>query len=170
MGFGDETPRGKAELLRRQREARLDWERLLAQVPQKRIAEPGVKGDLSAKDIVAHLAAWERHATYRLRFLSRGETPEPLPPPGMTWREYEHAFNARVLRDSGSQTWEEVRAGAADAYSEFLAAAEAAPEEVLFAAESPAWQIIAFNGYLHYEDFTSSLRAWLNRSQSSGSA
>ncbi len=90
MGFGDTTPRDKAGLLRRQHEARLDWERLLAQVPPERMAEPGVKRDLSAKDIVAHLAAWERHATHRLRLLSRGETPEPLPPPGMSWLEYEH--------------------------------------------------------------------------------
>ncbi len=161
----DEAPRSKAELLQRQHVARAIWEALLARVPSERIAEPGVKGDLSAKDIVAHLAVWERHAAHRLRLLSRGETPEPLPPPGMTWQEYEHASNARVFREWRDRTWAEVRTEAADAYREFIATAQAAPEEILFAPERPAWQIIAFNGYLHYEDFAPALRVWLERPQ-----
>ncbi|MGH2372075.1 MAG: ClbS/DfsB family four-helix bundle protein [Candidatus Methylomirabilaceae bacterium] len=70
-------PTNKAELLRFQREGRERWEALLARVPAERIAEPGVKGDRSVKDIVAHLAAWERHATERLHTLARGAALEP---------------------------------------------------------------------------------------------
>jgi hypothetical protein len=73
---------------------------------------------------------------------------------------YEYAFNARGFREWRARTWNEVRAEASDAYAAFLSAAEAAPEEILFTPERPAWQIIAFNGYLHYEDFAPSLRVW----------
>ena len=49
--------------------------------------------------------------------------------------------------------------------TDLLSAAEAAPEEIPFTPEHPAWQIIAFNGYLHYEDFAPSLRVWLEGPQ-----
>ncbi len=161
--MASDKPANKAELLRFQRDGRERWEALLEHVPAERITEPGVKGDRSVKDIVAHLAAWERHATERLRMLADGQIPEPLPPPGMTWAEYEHAFNARVQEACRNRTWDEVRSEATAAYDEFLAAAEALPEAMLFALERPAWQIVAYNGYLHYLDFAVGLRSWLRQ-------
>lgn len=154
-------PTTKEELLRRQRDGRAGWEALLVRVPIERVTERGVKGKLSIKDIVAHLAAWERHATERLHGHALGKELEPLPPTGMTWWEYEHAFNARVYELWRDRSWEEVRTEADRAYREFLAAADTLPEEVLFALEHPGWQTVAFNGYLHYLDFTDHVRAWL---------
>jgi len=156
-------PTNKDELFRLQLEGRKRWEELLARVPAKRIAEPGVEGKRSVKDIVAHIAAWERHAAGRLRAIAHGTTPEPLPPPGMSWREYEHAFNARVDEAWRDRSWEEVHAEAAAAYVEFLLAGETLPENVLFRAEQPAWEIVAYNGYLHYLGFVDELSAWLRR-------
>ena len=156
-------PTTKHELLRFQREGRERWEALLARVPVERIDEPGVKGQQSVQDIVAHLAAWERHAGEGLRRLARNEALEPLPPSGMAWAEYEHSFNKKVYDRWHGRPWDEVRAEAKTAYSEFITAAEALPEEMLFAANQPAWQTVAFNGYLHYEHFEGSLREWLRR-------
>ena len=156
-------PTTKHELLRFQRKGRERWEALLARVPVERVDEPGVKGQHSVKDIVAHLAAWERHAGERLRRLVRREALEPLPPSGMAWAEYEHAFNKKVHERWHRQPWAEVDAEAKAAYTEFIIAAGALPEDVLFAANQPAWQIVAFNGYLHYEHFEGSLREWLRR-------
>ena len=86
-----------------------------------------------------------------------------MPPLGVTWAEYEHAFNARAYEAWQNRTWEEVHREAAAAYAEFLAAAEALPEAMLFASEKPAWQTVAYNGYLHYLDFANALREWLRR-------
>ncbi|MGH2372076.1 MAG: hypothetical protein ACRDIC_01165 [bacterium] len=54
-----------------------------------------------------------------------------------------------------------MRGEAAAAYAGFLAAASALPEAALFAPERPAWQIVAYNGYLHYLDFADDLRGWI---------
>lgn len=162
-----DEPRTKSELLDRQARARAEWDALLATVPTERRTTPGVSGELSVKDIVAHLAAWERHAAERLRNRARGLAAEPNPE-GMTWSEYENAFNARVLVRWRDVDWDEVMAEAKDAYASFIAAAEETPEVVLFAADRPAWQIVAFNGYLHYLDFADAIGAWLDRSVPSG--
>ncbi len=161
-----EQPTTKIELMSLQREGREHWEALLARVPLKRIAEAGVKSRRSVKDIVAHIAAWERHATERLSSLARGMPLEPLPPPNMTWEQYEHAFNARVDEVWRARSWSDVREEAATAYAEFIAAAEALPEEVLFGRDQPAWKIVAYNGYLHYADFVDHIGAWLHRKTS----
>ncbi len=160
--MGEDRPSTKPELLRRQYEGRAKWEALLATIPIERIAEPGASGELSVKDVVAHLAAWERHATERLRARMRGEPPEALPE-GMSWAQYEHEFNMRVRDRWRSRGWDEVQAEATNAYGDFIAAAKAMPEEMLFASEHPAWQTVAFNGYLHYLDFAKDVGAWLER-------
>ncbi len=155
-------PTTKPELMRLQREGRERWEAFLAQIPLERTNEPGVKGKRSVKDIVAHVAAWERHAAERLRSLARGIPPEPLPP-GMAWKGYEYAFNARIDEAWRDRSWDEVTAEATAARTEFFAAAEAVPEDVLFAQDKPAWKIGAYNGYLHYLEFFDHISTWLRR-------
>jgi hypothetical protein len=51
-----DQPTTKSGLMWRQLEGGKRWEALLTRVPPGRIAEPGVKGKLSVKDVVAHLA------------------------------------------------------------------------------------------------------------------
>jgi hypothetical protein len=81
----------------------------------------------------------------------------------MAWPEYEHAFNARVYEKWRDRPWAEVRAEAEDAYAQFLSAAEAVSEEVLFRPDRSAWKAVVFNGYLHYLDFADAVVAWLDR-------
>jgi DNA-binding ferritin-like protein len=52
----------KQELLDKVRSARAEWDALIAQVPEERLAEPGVEGEggkWTVKDIVAHVAIYE---------------------------------------------------------------------------------------------------------------
>lgn len=155
-------PTSKSDLLARQKAGRAEWESLIASVPGDRIAEPSVSGKLSVKDVVAHLAAWERHATERLHARARGDAPADL---GTDWMTYEHAFNERTYQQWHDRVWDDVRAEATASYADFLAAAEATPEPIFFAAARPAWQTVAFNGYLHYLDFADDIRAWLDRTR-----
>jgi hypothetical protein len=50
----------KSELLTRLREAYQRWEAFLDQVGLARMDQPGVNGDWSMKDIIAHLTGWNR--------------------------------------------------------------------------------------------------------------
>lgn len=56
-----------------------EWEVLLADVDPDRFDEPGVSGDWSFRDVVAHLLAWRDGSLRLLEAAARGE-PEPPPP------------------------------------------------------------------------------------------
>ena len=56
-----DQPTTKAALLERVRRERADWERLLAEVGEARMEEPGPMGQWTFKDLQAHLTAWQRH-------------------------------------------------------------------------------------------------------------
>lgn len=119
-------------------------------------------GDLSVKDVVAHLAAWERRAAAQLRALTLGQVVEDTPA-GVSWEEFERSFNESVRDAWRGRSWPEVQREAHAAYADFFAAAEAAPDDLLFRAQAPAWRIVAFNGDLHYEDFLKPVHDWLER-------
>ncbi len=50
----------KTQLLDMMRTARAQWEALLAEIPAAWMTEPGVEGEWSVKDIIAHIAWGER--------------------------------------------------------------------------------------------------------------
>ena len=57
------------------------WEELLDRIGPVRMEQPGVNGDWSMKDIVAHLTGWNRWLITRLQAAQRGESePPPLWP------------------------------------------------------------------------------------------
>ncbi len=58
-----------------------EWEALLEQAGPERMEQPGVNGDWSMKDVVAHLTGWHHWMVARLRAAVRGEAPPPAPWP-----------------------------------------------------------------------------------------
>jgi hypothetical protein len=55
------------------------WEALLAAIGEEHMTQPGVAGEWSIKDIVAHMTGWRRRALGRFQAALRHE-PTPLPP------------------------------------------------------------------------------------------
>src|SRR5207237_2743438 len=53
---------------------RARWEELLSRVGEARMEEPGVEGDWSVKDIVAHITWYEREMVGLLRGTLSGES------------------------------------------------------------------------------------------------
>src|SRR5829696_7444334 len=64
-----------AELAARIRTTSTRMELLLAQLSVAEINQPGAVGVWSVKDVLAHIAFWERSAVNTLRSVARGETP-----------------------------------------------------------------------------------------------
>ena len=54
------TPMTKTRLLDRLRTERAQWEALLTDIDEARMTQPGVEGEWSVKDIVAHVTFYER--------------------------------------------------------------------------------------------------------------
>src|SRR5512134_2432182 len=68
----------KSELLHWLQGEYRQWEAFLDQIGPTCMDQPGVNGDWSMKDIVAHLTGWNRRLVARLQAAGRGEA-EPLP-------------------------------------------------------------------------------------------
>ena len=57
----------KREFIERVNSERTSWDELLAQVPDDRMPEPGVEGDWSTKDVLAHVTWYEREMVGMLK-------------------------------------------------------------------------------------------------------
>jgi hypothetical protein len=69
----------KAQLLDDLRAEQAGWEALLSDIGEEHMTQPGVAGEWSIKDIVAHLTAWRRRTVGRFQAALRHE-PAPAPP------------------------------------------------------------------------------------------
>lgn len=146
----------KAGLLGRIRAARAEWEALLAMIAPERLTEPGVSGDWSVKDIVAHVGFWERSVLDGLRTGNRGLQGEV------------DEINERVFRANRHRPLDEVLAEEREICRQLLEAIEPLPEDALAAPDRfpwtggrPVWVLIAGNTYWHYPEHAESIRAWL---------
>jgi hypothetical protein len=76
----------QATLLAMLRDNRDLFEQTLAKVREPLLTQPPADGELSAKDIVAHVTAWEGRLIGWLEAAARGEE-APIPEAGATWAE-----------------------------------------------------------------------------------
>ena len=161
-------PATKSELLDRITAERARLDALLEPLSGEQLARPGVEGDLSIKDLMAHIAWWERRMLTVLEFAARGERAPSLAreDEGDTWLD---RVNAEVFARSQGRSLDEVRAEYRQSFEETIAAIQGYSEAELFDPEGlgrtighPALDVIAGNTYGHYEEHISSIRAWLD--------
>src|SRR5438270_705946 len=65
----------KAQLFDEMNSAYTALETVLAPLDQQQMTIPGVTGDWSIKDILAHLAVWQNYLVIRLQAATRNEVP-----------------------------------------------------------------------------------------------
>src|SRR5262245_17059406 len=70
-------PLVKPQLLIAMRSTREEWEETLFAIGEERMLSPGVAGEWSARDVVAHTAAYERWMLERLDAEVSGVPPRP---------------------------------------------------------------------------------------------
>jgi hypothetical protein len=151
----------RAELLDRlvRERARLDV--LLDRLTPAEVTEPGVVGDWSVKDLLAHLVAHEQRALEEVRLALRGEC-----------LAIDHAandaFNAQAVAASKEQPFGAVREAWNGSSRDVAALVAALPE----AAFDPAGPVAAalgdsidgalgYNTYAHYAEHRQQIEAWL---------
>jgi uncharacterized protein (TIGR03083 family) len=148
----------KTDMLQRVRTSRDTFAEALAAVPPERMTEPGVNGDWTVKDVLAHITWWEQHLLQRLR---TGQ--EPLYAPGDDPRQVTDAANAAIYTEHREQPLEDVRAAFDTSYQELLSTLQALPPEDL--ADDEFYDTIGSDTFSHYQQHTEMLRAWLAGSQ-----
>jgi hypothetical protein len=160
----------KSELLIRLREEYQQWEALLDQIGMVRMGQPGVNGDWSMKDMIAHLTDWNRWLVARLQAAQRSE-PEPTPPwPANLQNEDE--INAWIYEANHRRSVREVLEESREVFQQLFAALEALPDDVRIETVEPAYYRVWVNDkrfaasefFDHFHDeHAPDVRAWLAR-------
>lgn len=158
----------KARMLETIEAERAAWQRLVAEVGEARMEEPGPMGGWSFKDLAAHITGWRERSIGRIDADSRGEGDPPPPWPVALTEDDE--INAWIHDRARDRPLAAVL-GEADATFPRLGAAVAAlsDDELNDAARFPwaegrslAEAILSgvFFGHLH-EEHEPDVRAWL---------
>jgi hypothetical protein len=156
----------RAELLAQLHSEQKAWESLLAQIGEDRMDEPGVQGDWSIKDIVAHLTAWRRRTVGRLEAVAKGQ-PEPKAPWPADLQEDDEINAWFHQRDSGKSV-AEVLSESRRVFDQLASAIEKLPVEALDDPARLPWMqgapVTGATLFGHFHDeHEADMRAWLSR-------
>lgn len=167
-------PRDKAELLVRLERERAAWDALLAKVPREAMARPGVEGDWSVKDVVAHVMAYERWTAAQLRAEREGRRATDLEQygtddaPAIAEATDLDERNAAIHDQHRALPADEVLSLADQIFAELKAVIEALTEEELANPDGGSWwpgepllEVIPVQTYRHYHQHRPSLEAWI---------
>lgn len=151
----------KAQLLDMIQTARAHWEALLIGIPDAWMTEPGVAGEWSIKDIIAHIAWGERE--------NLGVAQSHAVVGSELWRLSEDERNAAVFEQNRDRELGDVLAESRRTFRLYLDAVAALSEEDLNDtsrfAQMPEgwrpWRILFDPG--HYQEHADGICAWLAR-------
>jgi hypothetical protein len=163
-----EIPMQKADLLMLLQQEYQQWEGLLAQIGLSRMDLPGVNGDWSMKDIVAHLTGWNHQLVGCLQAAQRGES-EPTPP----WPVHiqgEDDINAWIYESNRGRSVQEVLDEAQKSYQQLREVIDALPDDVRIERVEPVYHLVWVGDqrflvdefFRHFYDVhDQDVRAWL---------
>jgi hypothetical protein len=157
--------RSKSDLLASIRSERAALDAVVARVGD-RLTEPGLDGERSVKDVLAHISAWEKIAMA----LVRNNQPLEEPPPGETGASAD-PINDKVFEDNKARSVADVLAESKRTHSELVALVEEMSEDQLTTPlgaglegaehSPPAAAIVRGNSDEHYREHTEQIETWL---------
>jgi hypothetical protein len=144
-------------LLRRVEMAWAALKESYAGLPDSRLTEPGVVGDWSVKDILAHVATWEEEALQHLPVIIAGGRP----PRYVTFGGID-AFNAHMAEQKREIALSDIRRRLDETHSRLLDFIRSAPAGQ-FTRESRARRRLRLDTYGHYPKHAEAIRDWRQR-------
>ena len=165
-----DTPMTRERLLDLIGMERAALEDLVPELSEEQMTTPGVVGEWTVKQVLAHVAGWERLLLSWLDMTVRGETPEGYAPGYPIGEEGMHRLNADMVAETASRpladvltefhkTRGRVLAGVGSLTDEQINRPGAAP----WTGDRPLLPFIAGNTYEHYREHAAEIRAWLDR-------
>ena len=155
--------RTKQDLLTAIRRERAKLDALLASLNEPAMLTAIRDDGWTAKDILAHLTAWEQRL---LRWIERWrETGNPgRPEVGVTWDGFD-MLNERDFHEAKEKSPADVRREASESYEAVLRTLEVLSDEDLKlrpeTPDGPSWSwIIGANTNRHYEEHRKEMAAW----------
>jgi len=120
-----------------------------------RLMEPGVTGDWSVRDILAHVTTWEEEALKYLPVILEGGTP---PRYRVTYGGID-AFNALMTERKKNLPLSEVLRQVDEVHRRLLDLIQSAPEDQ-FARETRFRRRLRLDTYHHYPQHAEAIRRW----------
>ncbi len=166
--MSDETMT-KSQFIATMRAERQQWQAAIAAIGRARMTAPGCAGVWSARDVVAHVTAYERWMLDALEALARGESAPPslLDDKDMERRNLAaHELTRRLSLDAveaeAQRVWDRLTQAVAATPAETLLDVSRAPAFVRRGWDDTTalWEAIAGLTYAHYEEHLPDFRAW----------
>jgi len=149
------------------------WEELLASMSEEQITAPYLPSNLSIKDVIAHLKAWQQISIARLKAAQLNQ--EPVFPDWLAGldpesEEHRDQFNARIYETYHEQPWLQVHQDWRDGFLRFLKLGEEIPENDLLDTEKYSWlkgyslfAVLEGSYEHHHDDHLEPLLAWIRQ-------
>lgn len=119
-------------------------------------------GQWSVRDIVAHVAGWEREMTAALQRMARGERPTPE---GTDYSDSD-GWNARFAATARSIAPRTVIAAGEQTHMTYVNAAKALPDDRFGETDGKpktANRLLETSGFGHYREHAAQIRDWRQR-------
>lgn len=151
-----ESPNDKETTIERVRAAHAELVAALERFTPDEMTLPGVNGEWSIKDMLAHVTWWEQHLLRRLRS-GHDDMYDGVTDAAEGRRRTDEA-NARVFAEHHHRPLADVLAEFHASFAETLAYLEAMPEDEL--ARDEIAEPVGFDTYGHYLEHTRMLQDW----------
>lgn len=158
----------KAELLTLMNDKYVELEQVLSPLSEVQWTTPGANGGWSIKDIIAHIAVWQRRMLRRLQAAALHEAPDPQL---QVSDEGIDSLNARFFAENRERPIAEVYDDFRTTYHEIDGLVPTLSDADLFEAGrfdwldgSALWELVAGDTYEHYDEHMQSIRDWLAQS------
>jgi hypothetical protein len=145
----------RSQSLARLKDAWTEFEKSFAGLSDAQLLIPGVTGQWSVRDIIAHVTWWEEEALKHLPLVREGGRP---PRYSVTYGGID-AFNALMTEKRRGLSLAEVLGQHAEVHRRLVAYVESAPEE-LFTQETRFRRRLRLDTYGHYPKHAKAIRAW----------
>jgi uncharacterized damage-inducible protein DinB len=153
-----------AELAALIRQTSTELELLVARLNVAQMNQPGAVGVWSVKDVLAHIAFWERYGTNVIKAARRGETPQ------LDAEDSTESRNASVvaqyyLAPIGAviASWNEAREDLLEQIQGLSEADLNDPDRFPWSEGRTLLDRIAGNSYAHEQEHIEQIRAWMQR-------
>jgi uncharacterized protein (TIGR03083 family) len=143
------------QLFRKIEQAWADLQAAYAGLSETEMNRPGVTGEWSVKDILAHVTTWEEEALKSLPIIQRGERPERY---SVLYGGID-AFNAQMAEQKRELPLQQVMAELEATHRRLLELVANAPDEQI-TTETRFRRRLRLDTYSHYPLHAEAIRQW----------
>jgi hypothetical protein len=160
------TTVSKAQLLNDLQDEQAQFNALLDEIGEAHMTQPGIAGNWSIKDILAHLTNWRRRTVARFHAALRHES--SFSPPWPSNLDEDDEINAWIYATNRDRPLSDVLEESHAVFEQLVATLSAFPEVELFEPNRFDWlegepmSAAAFFGHFH-DEHEPDMRAWLGK-------